>query len=505
MKPVVLCILDGFGHNEDKKNNAIAIANTPNIDAMFKKYPHTLISASGEDVGLPHGQMGNSEVGHMNIGAGRVVLQDLPRIEKTIADGELANQPTLAKAIKTLKENGNTCHIGGLLSPGGVHSHQDQIVALAKAFSEENIPVRLHAFLDGRDTPPSSAVTFLAEIEKAIAGLNDVKFATIGGRFWGMDRDTNWNRVEPHYDAIVSAEGEKFESTDAAIKASYKNEKTDEFVIPCVIEDYAGMNDDDCFIMANFRADRAREITKALFQEGFKEFDRKKVISFSVKAGMTEYSSEHNEFMETVFPPEQLKNVLGEVVSNKGLNQLRIAETEKYAHVTFFLNGGEEHQYEGEDRILVPSPKVETYDLQPEMSAPEVCDKLVEAINSAKYDMVVVNFANGDMVGHTGVLEAAVKAVETLDTCVGKILDAVKSQGGAMILTADHGNCEKMWDAGEDCPFTAHSTNLVPLMIMEAEDVKLMETGGRLGNIAPTVLKLMEVDIPEEMTEPALF
>ena len=381
-KPVVLCILDGFGHRESKENNAIEIANTPNIDSMFETYPNTLISASGLDVGLPDGQMGNSEVGHMNIGAGRVVLQDLPKIEKTIAENTLKDQPVFAKAIADLKENGGVCHIGGLMSPGGVHSHQNQIVAMAKALSDEGVAVKVHALLDGRDTPPSSAVDFLAKFEASIANMNNVEVATIGGRFYGMDRDNNWNRVEPHYNAIVSADSENFATTDEAIKASYANEKTDEFVLPCTIGDYSGMKDGDAFIFANFRADRARELTRALFQPGFDGFERNKTVKFSVQAGMTEYSSDHAEFMEAVFPPEQLANVLGQVVSDKGLNQLRIAETEKYAHVTFFLNGGEEHQYAGEDRILVASPKVETYDMQPEMSAPEVSEKLVNAINS---------------------------------------------------------------------------------------------------------------------------
>ncbi|MCT4575636.1 MAG: 2,3-bisphosphoglycerate-independent phosphoglycerate mutase [Alphaproteobacteria bacterium] len=505
MKPVVLCILDGFGHNPNKEFNAIELAKTPNIDSLFEKYPHTLISASGLDVGLPDGQMGNSEVGHMNIGAGRVVLQDLPKIEKTIKEDTLKDQAVLANAIATLKENGKTCHISGLLSSGGVHSHIDQIEALAKAFSEQGITVKVHALLDGRDTPPSSAVDFLADFEKRIEKMENVSIATIAGRFYGMDRDNNWNRVEPAYNAIVSATGESFCCADKAIKDSYENGKTDEFVIPCVIEGYKGMEDGDAFIFANFRADRAREITKALFQKSFEGFDRDKVIEFSTKAGMTEYSSEHNDFMDTIFPPEELKNVLGKVVSDKGLNQLRIAETEKYAHVTFFLNGGEEKVYEGEDRILVNSPKVETYDLQPEMSAPEVCDKLVDAINSGKYDLVVVNFANCDMVGHTGVLEAAVKAVETVDTCVGKVVEAVKSQSGAMLMTADHGNSEKMWDEEGNCPFTAHTTNLVPLIAIECGDVTLMPEGGKLANIAPTILKLMEVEQPAEMTEESLF
>jgi 2,3-bisphosphoglycerate-independent phosphoglycerate mutase len=505
MKPVVLCILDGFGYREDLKNNAIKMANTPNINAIFAKYPNTLISTSGEDVGLPSGQMGNSEVGHMNIGAGRVVMQDLPKIEKSIKEDTLRKQPVIAKAIEILKDNGKTCHIGGLMSPGGVHSHSNHILALAKIFANEGIDVKIHAFLDGRDTPPASAVYFLNDFENDIENIYNISIATIGGRFYGMDRDNRWNRVELHYDTIVSADGENFENSIKAITTSYKNEKNDEFVIPCTIDDYTGMEDGDAFIMANFRSDRAREITKALFDPNFSDFNRKKIINFSVKAGMTEYSTEHNSFMETIFPSEELKNVIGKVVSDNGLKQLRIAETEKYAHVTFFLNGGEERQYEGEDRILIPSPKVETYDLQPEMSAPEVCDKLVEAINSGKYSLIVVNFANCDMVGHTGVLEAAIKAVETVDTCVGKVLNAVKSQNGVMILTADHGNSEQMWDEEKNCPFTAHTTNLVPFVVMEAGNLKLMEKGGKLANIAPTILKLMNIEQPVEMTEKPLY
>jgi len=497
--------MDGFGHTKAGKTNAVTEANTPNIDAIMEQYPHTFISASGLDVGLPAGQMGNSEVGHMNIGAGRVVMQSLPRIEQTIENDTLKDQKIVADAIATLKANGKTMHIGGLVSDGGVHSHSDHIIALAKTFAKNGVAVKIHAFLDGRDTAPSSAINYVADLEKALADFDNVSVVTLSGRYHAMDRDNNWDREEPAYNAMVLAEGQKFASTEKAILESYENGKTDEFVIPCVIEGYNGMEDGDGFIMANFRADRARETTRALFQQDFDGFSRKKVIEFSVRAGMTEYSSEHNEFMDTIFPPQELKNVLGKVVSDAGLKQLRIAETEKYAHVTFFMNGGEEKVYEGEDRILVPSPKVATYDLQPEMSAPEVCDKLVDAVNSGKYALVIINFANCDMVGHTGVMEAAIKAVETVDTCVGRLVEAVKSQDGSMILTADHGNSEKMWDEEKNCPFTAHTTNLVPLSLIGKGDVKLMETGGKLGNIAPTILKMIGLDTPEEMTEEPLY
>jgi len=504
-KPVVLCILDGWGYRADKANNAIEMANSPVWHQLVRDYPTAMIQTSGLDVGLPDGQMGNSEVGHTNLGAGRVVMQDLPRIDAAIADGSLAQNPVLLDLIERLKKSGGTCHLMGLLGPGGVHAKQNHIVALARILDKAGIPTDIHGFLDGRDTPPDSARGFVAELEKDIASLPHVKVATLGGRYYAMDRDNRWERVDKAYRALVNAEAPRFATADEAIADSYAQKVFDEFMVPVVIGDYQGMKDGDAVIMANYRSDRAREITRMLLQPDFTLANRVRVVQFVAAVAMTEYSVEHNQWLKVLFPPEDLKNIFGEVVSAAGLKQLRIAETEKYAHVTFFFNGGKETLFPLEERILVPSPKVATYDLKPEMSAYEVTDKLVDAINHDLFDVIIVNYANGDMVGHTGVLEAAVKAVEAVDSCVGRVVNAVKAKGGVMFITADHGNAEQMVDPKTGAPYTAHTATPVKAVLVNAPtDVKGL-SDGRLCDIAPTLLDLMGLAQPAEMTGHSLL
>ena len=505
-KPVLLMILDGWGYREPKtKDNAIEMGETPNWHRMYAENPHCLIETHGLDVGLPEGQMGNSEVGHTNLGAGRVVMQDLPKIDLAVKDGSLATNPVLVKMIESLKANGKSAHIMGLMSDGGVHSSQKHIVALCKILNQNNIKTWVHAFLDGRDTPPSSAVNYLDEFNKSIADLTNVKIATIEGRFYAMDRDKRWDRVELAYNNMVLADGKHYQTSDEAIKDSYNNGVTDEFVIPAVIGNYSGMEDGDAILMANFRADRAREILYALADAEFTGFARKKVISFADHVGMTEYSADHNRFMNTMFPPEALTNILGEIIAQHKMTQLRIAETEKYAHVTFFFNGGEEKEFDGEERILIASPKVATYDLKPEMSVYEVTDSLVEAIESKKFDVIICNFANGDMVGHTGIMDAALKAVAAVDVCLGKVEQALKNVGGVMIITADHGNAEKMLDEATGQPYTAHTAGKVAaILVNDQSGVKCLKDG-RLADIAPTMLELLNIKKPIEMTGNSLL
>ncbi len=505
-KPVLLMILDGWGYREPRTpDNAIETGHTPNWHRMYEDNPHCLIETYGLAVGLPEGQMGNSEVGHTNLGAGRVVMQDLPKIDLAIKDGSLARNPVLLKMIETLKANGHAAHVMGLMSPGGVHSSQEHIVALCKILSDNGIKVHVHAFLDGRDTPPSSAAGYLADFEKAVVNMVDVKIATIEGRFYAMDRDKRWDRVEAAYNAIAFAEGKRFASADEAIRASYAEKVTDEFVIPCIVGDYQGIEDGDAVLMANFRADRAREILYALADAEFTGFERKKVLQLSDSVGMTEYSVDHNRFMHTMFPPEVLTNILGEVVANHGLTQLRIAETEKYAHVTFFFNGGEEKEFKGEERILIASPKVATYDLKPEMSVYEVTEQLVKAIEDKRFDVIICNFANGDMVGHTGIMEAALKAVAAVDECLGKVEKAIKDAGGVMIVTADHGNAEKMVDEKTGQPYTAHTVGKVAAILVNCQEHICRLKDGRLADIAPTMLDLMHIEKPAEMTGNSLL
>ena len=503
-RPVILCILDGWGERHDQDHNAIQLAHTPVWDGFMRDCPHGLIDASELHVGLPQGQMGNSEVGHMNIGAGRVVMQDLPRIDTAVARGEIKTNPAMTAFIGKRKASGGTCHLMGLMSPGGVHSHQDHIAALARILDEAGVPVAVHAFLDGRDTPPSSARGFVANFETQISGLRQVTIATIGGRYYAMDRDKRWERVALAYDALVDAKGETAATPLAAIDAAYRRSETDEFVKPTVIGGYRGIKDGDGILMANFRADRARQILTALLDPAFKDFARPRTVRFAAALGMSEYSTALNVFMTTLFPAERLSHVLGAVVAEAGLTQLRIAETEKYAHVTFFLNGGEETLFPGEERILVPSPKVATYDLQPEMSAFEVTDKLVAAIRSGKFDLIVVNYANTDMVGHTGDLNAAIKSVEAVDTCLGRLRDAVIESGGAMLITADHGNAETMQDPETGEPHTAHTLNRVPVVLVNGTAAKKLRDG-RLSDIAPTLLSIMGLRQPAEMTGRSLI
>ena len=504
-RPIVLCILDGWGERQDSTDNAIANAHTPTWDRLSKTWPTTRLDASAEQVGLPAGQMGNSEVGHMNLGAGRVVMQNLPRIDKAVLENTLGKTKALQEMISTLKENGKACHLLGLLSPGGVHSSQDHMVALARTVSEAGVKVHIHAFLDGRDTPPASAKEFITRFETDISTLNDVQISSLSGRFYAMDRDERWERVEKAYDVMTAGRGESAPNALEAISQSYANNVNDEFVLPTAVAGYKGMENGDGLLMANFRADRAREILSSLADPAFKGFERKKTISFSVKTGMVEFSNHHNSFMTALYPAEKLENILGQVVSEAGLKQLRIAETEKYAHVTFFLNGGEEKIFPGEDRILVPSPKVATYDLQPEMSAPELTDKLVNAIESGTYDLIVVNYANGDMVGHTGFLDAAIKAAQTVDACLLRLEEAITKSDGVMLVTADHGNVEMMTDPITGQPHTAHTLNPVPVILVNApSNVKGLNTGS-LADVAPTLLQLIGLPQPDQMSGQSLL
>ena len=510
-----MCVLDGWGHRpEPATDDAIHNANTPNLRRLAKTCPTAFLDASERHVGLPAGQMGNSEVGHMNLGAGRVVLQDLPRIDDEVASGAIARNPALVDFIGKMKapaksHGGGAVHLMGLLSPGGVHSHQDHIAALAKALAAAGLKVWIHAFLDGRDTPPKSALDYLEKFSADIAGLAGVRYGVISGRYYAMDRDKRWERVELAYRALVDAHGVAATDAARAVRQSYDSGKTDEFVLPSVLPGYPGMKDGDGVVMANFRADRAREILLALLDPAFDGFARPRVARVVAALGMCEYSAELNRFLATMYPPQPLSHMMGEIVAAAGLTQLRIAETEKYAHVTFFFNGGEERPLPGESRILVPSPKVATYDLRPEMSAFEVTDKLVEAIQSGKFDFIVVNYANTDMVGHTGDFAAAKKAVETVDTCLGRLAAAVEKAGGALLITADHGNAEVMVDPVTHQPHTAHTTNRVPVMLIggaeSGRNAPLHLHDGRLADVAPTLLELLGLPQPAEMTGQTLI
>ena len=495
-RPVMLVILDGFGWREDSADNAVRQAKTPTFTGLWDSGPHAFLRTSSRDVGLPDGQMGNSEVGHLNIGAGRVVKQELVRIGDAVADGSIAQAPAFTALVDALMKTDGTCHLIGLVSPGGVHSHQDHGAALAGYLHKAGCKTVVHAITDGRDTPPQSAAEDLKRLQAALP--DGVPVATVIGRYFAMDRDKRWDRVSQAYAAIADAEGARAASPEAAIQAAYAAEKFDEFVPASVIGDYAGMKDGDAILCFNFRADRVREILAALVDPAFDGFSRKHVCKFAAAVGMTRYSDALAPFLGVLFAPDHLSNILGEVVANAGKAQLRMAETEKFPHVTYFLNGGRETFYDGEDRIMVPSPKVATYDLQPEMSAPELTDKAVEAIDSKKYDLIVLNFANPDMVGHTGVLSAAIKAVETVDTGLGRIAEAVKRQGGALLVTADHGNCELMKDPETGGPHTAHTTNPVPVVLMGGGATAIHD--GRLADLAPTLLALMGLPQPKEMT-----
>ena len=508
-RPLVLCILDGWGerpaNDRNDDDNAIERARTPVWHALMRRWPHARLDASEHYVGLPDGQMGNSEVGHTNLGAGRVVMQDLPRIDRAIADGTLAGLPALRGLIDKLQANGGTAHVMGLLSPGGVHSHQAQIAALAAIIGDAGVPVAVHALLDGRDTPPRSAIGFLRKFQADIAGHGEIRVATVAGRYFAMDRDKRWDRVEKAYRLLTEGDGERAGDPIGAVEAAYARGETDEFVSPTAIGDWRGMRDGDGVLFANFRADRIREIAGALLDPEFTGFDRGRIVGFSDAVGMVEYSTELNRFLATLFPPEDLTGTFGEVIAGAGLTQLRIAETEKYAHVTFFFNGGRETAFPGEARILVPSPKVATYDLQPEMSAPEVTDKVVEAIRSGRFDVVVLNYANPDMVGHTGVLDAAIKAVETVDACLGRLAEAVEAMGGTLVITADHGNAETMRDPGTGEPHTAHTLNPVPFIVVNPPGAVARVDDGRLADVAPTLLDILGLEKPGAMTGRSLL
>ena len=501
----MLMILDGFGIRESKVGNAVKLANTPNIDKLMKICPTSIIHTSGLQVGLPEGQMGNSEVGHTNIGAGRIVYQELTRITKSIEDGDFFSIPEFVSAIENCKKHGSKLHILGLLSDGGVHSHIRHLYGLLELAKRKDFEdVYVHCFMDGRDTPPASGESYIVKLEEKMREKGVGKIATISGRFYSMDRDKRWQRVQKAYDALVNGEGNKATSAVSAIESSYQKEVFDEFVEPTIIysgdKPVAKIEKNDSVIFFNFRPDRARELTRTLVDPEFNEFETKNLDLYYVT--FTQYDATLPN-VNIAFKPEKLVNTFGEYISKNGLTQLRIAETEKYAHVTFFFNGGEEKQYPGEDRILVPSPKVETYDMQPEMSAEEVTVKVVEAIKSGKYNSIILNYANPDMVGHTGSLEAAIKAIEKIDGCVQRVVDAVKEQNGVLLITADHGNAEQMIDEATGEPHTAHTTNPVPLILVGKDNVRLKE--GRLADLAPTMLEIMGLEKPQEMTGESLI
>lgn len=503
-KPTVLMILDGYGISNETEGNAIAQAKTPVMDGILKKYPHVKGEASGMAVGLPDGQMGNSEVGHTNMGAGRIVYQMLVKITKDIEDGTFFENKALVKAMENCKEKDSSLHLMGLLSPGGVHSHMEHLYGLLEMAKRNGLSkVYVHAYLDGRDVPPSSAAEYMEEAVAKIKEIGVGSVATISGRFYAMDRDNAWDREEKAYAALVYGEG--VEETDAvqAIKNSYANDVTDEFMLPTVVDKNGMIKENDSVIFFNFRPDRARQLTRAFVDADFTGFERRNGYFPLTFVCMAQYDAEMPNVL-VAYPPEELKMTFGEYLSKNGKTQLRLAETQKYAHVTFFFNGGEEKQFEGEERILVDSPKVATFDEKPEMSAYEVCDNLVEAIKSDKYDVIIVNFANPDMVGHTGIIEAAIKAIEAVDECVGKALDAVLEVDGQMFICADHGNAEKLLDE-DSSPFTAHTTNPVPFIVVNYDDNAVLREGGCLADIVPTLIEMMGMEQPAEMTGKSLL
>lgn len=505
--PVALMILDGWGIGDAQDTyNAIAQTETPHMDLLAEMYPMTTLTCSGEAVGLPEGQMGNSEVGHLNIGAGRVVYQELTRITKAIRDEEFFTNPVLVNVVEQAKKHGGALHFMGLLSDGGVHSHINHLYALLELAKRHGVnQVFVHGFLDGRDVPPSSALEYIEALEGKMTELGVGKIATIAGRYYAMDRDKRWERVEAAYNALVLRQGEQAQTAKEAVEQSYKAGKTDEFVLPTVIGGCGdcGVKENDGVIFFNFRPDRARELTRTFVDKEFNGFERKSGFFPLFFATMTQY--DETLPVEIAYKPQYLKNTLGEVFAAQGYSQLRIAETEKYAHVTFFFNGGEEKPFEHEERILVPSPKVATYDLQPEMSALEVTDKLVEEIKAGKHDLIILNYANGDMVGHTGVLDAAKKAVKTVDACVGRVVEAIRARGGVACITADHGNAEIMLDHATGEPFTAHTTNEVPFIMVSEKHKNATLRKGILADIAPTLLELAGVSAPAEMTGTSLI
>jgi 2,3-bisphosphoglycerate-independent phosphoglycerate mutase len=501
-RPLLLIILDGWGYSEDEKYNAIRAARTPVWDGLWSKYPHTLLSCSGAEVGLPTGQMGNSEVGHLNLGAGRVVYQEYTRVSRSVKTGSFFSNGTLTDAVDQAIEKNSAIHILGLLSPGGVHSHEEHIHAMAELAVKRGVKkVYLHAFLDGRDTPPRSAAESIRLMQEKFDELGHGRIASIIGRYYAMDRDHRWPRIQAAYELITGCRTD-FRAPDAAtaLQMAYDRDETDEFVRATAIipqgKEQVQVRDDDVMIFMNYRSDRARQITRPFIEEDFDQFERCVTQKLARFVSLTEYNHDYN--IPVAFPPERLKNVFGDYISQLGLHQLRIAETEKYAHVTFFFNGGREEPFEWEDRILVPSPHVATYDEQPEMSAREVTDNLIEAIESKRYDVIICNFANPDMVGHTGIFEATVKAIETLDSSLGRLVGTIHSMGGEMLITADHGNAEQMRDEGTDQPQTAHTTNPVPFLYFGDRPLT-MDTSGTLADVAPTMLSLLGLEKPPEM------
>ena len=500
--PVVLCILDGWGIGDNPAVSAPAQAHVPNFNRLWVTCPHATLTTFGPDVGLPRGQMGNSEVGHTNIGAGRVVAMDLGAIDLAVEDGSLATNPAVQDFIHKLQVTNGTAHLMGIASDGGVHGHITHMIAAARILTAAGLPVAIHAITDGRDVAPSSAQKFIPQLLAALPP--GAKIATVIGRYWALDRDTRWDRVQRAYDAMTHAKGDPAIDATSAVLQSYGRGETDEFIAPTVVGDYGGIKDGDGLFCLNFRADRAREILSALGQPGFSDFDPGVQPKWAAMLGMVDYSTAHTAFMATVFPKRDLVNTLGEWVSAHGLRQSRIAETEKYPHVTFFLNGGREVPFPGESRAMPPSPSVATYDLQPEMSAAAVADHLVQAIHD-RVDLIVVNFANPDMVGHTGILSAAVKACEAVDAGLGRALQALHAVGGAMIVTADHGNCELMVDPVTGGPHTAHTTNPVPVILVGGPAGATFRQGGRLADLAPTLLGLMGLPQPPEMTGQSLI
>ena len=500
-RPVILCILDGWGLRDETEANAVALADTPTFDRLMAECPNARLAAHGRDVGLPDGQMGNSEVGHTNIGAGRVVWMDLPRIDRAIEDGSFDTNPALTAFIAGLKESGGTAHLMGLASPGGVHAHQRHIARAAQVIAGAGVPVALHLFTDGRDVAPKSAREQVFALEQELP--EGVRIASVVGRFYAMDRDNRWDRVKAAYELIASGTGEAHPNADTAIAAAYDRGETDEFVAPSVLDGYAGMAEGDGLMFLNFRADRAREILSAFVEPDFDGFAWTGPRP-AAALGMVEYSDALNARMQVMFPSEDIPNTLGQWVAAKGLRQFRIAETEKYPHVTFFLNGGIETPGEGEDRTMPKSPDVRTYDMQPEMSSGEVTDRLVEAIDSGTYDLIVVNYANPDMVGHTGDLEAAMAACAAVDKGLARVVEAVERAGGAMIVTADHGNCEVMVDPETGAPHTAHTLNPVPVILVGGPEGARLDNG-RLADLAPSLLQLMGLDQPQEMTGRSLI
>ena len=502
-KPIVLCIMDGWGINENTENNAVALAKTPNVDFLTKTFPYSTLDASGEDVGLPIGQVGNSEVGHMNLGSGRVVLQTLPKINKAFDNNEIEKNNNFQNFLSNHNKN-KTVHLLGLCSDGGVHSHSSHMIEMSKLLEKNNCKTWIHIFSDGRDCSPKQLGQHIKKFEMSLP--KNIKIASLVGRYYSMDRDNRWERVKKAFDLIVYGKYDrKFSNISEGLEEAYKNNETDEFISPTLIGNYKGFEDGDSLIMINFRADRVRELLTALLDPTFREFEKDiNTPILSNNLGMTEYSTELSKFMNSIFVKENIKDTLGEVISKANLKQLRLAETEKYPHVTFFFNGGEETVYPGETRVMIPSPKISTYDLQPEMSAKKVETKLISSIKNKTYDLIVINFANPDMVGHTGDLKAAIKAVETVDTAIGNIKDTIIKYDGLMLLTADHGNCEIMFDEIMNLPHTSHTCNKVPLiLISKNNNYKLRD--GRLADIAPTILELISIKSPENMSGKSLL